>query len=388
MAHRLAFGLAALVLLASHPSSASTLPSDLCPPAHDPCIVTGTRMLGTDEDIDFGDRTLLFERVKMYWTGNLTLRARRIELSLGDKIIERATTPTSAGMLTLMCDSADIRGDILNVGSGVLMEDFDGVANAVNPGSTFTGKIQVKDDQQSFIGINSFGPITFGAKVKTKAKGPTPYPAQFVVVSTVGDVTVTDKAQIKLRRAVADPATELVWLEAPSGTLTVDGLVDARATAGAWAFDFEADGDVGFGPKSKVIATGKNGHAQVGINSQSGSVALHGRVLASSNAQITDPNGIGVCAAGDITVDAAAQLVEKSGSGGVLVLGAGGQVTVGTAVKGAKVQLNKDSGDVEICGDGGVTIAAASSLVPAPAALGSGCLSATSPTQFDLDCNH
>ncbi len=154
---------------------------------------------------------------------------------------------------------------------------------------------------------------------------------------------------------------------------------------------FEANNIVLFGPSSIVNGTGKHSGAAIGINSQGGKVVLQGQILASVSKITADGPGagVGICASSDIIIDGGAKITTSDGSSqGSIIIGAGGKVQVGTALKGAKLFAKKD-GDIEICSRGGNSIATKSVIKPDPNALGStdDCLSPSSPVYFYLDCN-
>jgi hypothetical protein len=250
--------------------------------------------------------------------------------------------------------------------------------------------VKAQGDEVGVIAVdftNTPGDITVSGKIQVKSKLGTP-PGEFRLISNHGDITLTEKAKIKVRGAMADPFSEYFYFLAGSGTLTVDGLVDARVATGAYGFNFEADQDVRFGPRSKLVAKARGTGAEVAINSQSADVTLQGKILASAR-PVDFGNGprVRVCAGDDILVDAKS-IIDASTGGfdGSIVLGAFDVARVGTVDVGAKL-LAKTDGDIEVCGGTSGSISSSSTVVPDPEAVGSGvCLSPTSQVIFLLDC--
>jgi hypothetical protein len=232
------------------------------------------------------------------------------------------------------------------------------------------------------------GDITVSGTIQAKSKLGTP-PGEFRLLSTFGNVTLTETAKVKVKGVTANPFSEFFYFEADSGALTVNGLVDARAKTGAYALNFEANQDVVFGPRSKVVAKAATTGAEIAINSQGADVTLQGKVLAAARA-VTSGDGprVHVCAGDDILVDQKAVIDASSGGfDGSIILGAFDVARVGTVSVGAKL-LAKTDGDIEVCGGTSGSISASSTVVPDPEAVGTGvCLSPTSQVIFFLDCN-
>jgi hypothetical protein len=370
--------LAALLWLAPAPAGATDA-DDLCDSLDDPCVVSTTVSVDAGSVLDFDTRTLsLAPSGRIIWRSNLTITAGDCDFAPGSKIVEDKATSPGTGFLSLNCDQSTLAGAITTVGAGVLVEG-DGP-------HVLSGKIQAKGDQVGVIAVDVYGlpgHITVSGQIKAKAKlGPPP--GEFRLVTNFGDVLVAATAKIKLQGLTADPFNEIVWLEAGSGSLTVDGKIDARAKTGAYAFNLEADQATTFGPKAQIKANAKETGAEIAINSQSASVTLRGKINAKvSNA--SDGARVHVCAADDITVDAAKIDASDKGFDSSIILGAGDRVRL---INKPKLTAKTD-GDIELCGNTtGVTGVGTAKIVPDPEAVGKNiCLSPNSQVIFFLDCN-
>lgn len=374
----------ALLVLSTPPAQATTA-DDLCAATDDPCVVSKTITVDPSATLDFGARTLsIVKRGVLKWSTNLTLTAGNCDFKAKSKIVEVATSP-GTGFLWMNCGSSTLAGKITTVGSGVLVE---------GPGPhVLSGTIYAQGPQVGVIAIDDMGAgppggITVTGTIFAKSTTGTP-PGEFRLWSDFGNILITKGARITAKGATADPFDNFFLVEAGSGALTLLGHISAGATVGGYEMHFEANEDVLFGPSSIVNGTGKHTGAVIGINSQLGRVALQGQILASVSKLTGQGAGVGICASSDIIIDGGAQITTSDGSSqGSIIIGAGGKVQVGTALKGARL-LAKNDGDIEICSGGGNSIATKSVIKPDPNALGSigECLSPSSPVHFDLDCN-
>jgi hypothetical protein len=367
-----------IVALRAH----ATVADDLCPSADDPCVVSGAVAIDAGSTIELGARTLqLATGAKVSWTGDLTVNAEGCDFRLGSALAESAAT-TGDHFLNLNCTTSALAGIVATLGAGVIV---------TGPGPhVLSGAIQARGDQVGVIAIDSYAPpghITVSGKIQAKSKTGTP-PGEFRLWSNFGDILVTDTAKIQVKGATADPFTEFFFFEADSGSLTVNGSVDARAKSGAYAFNFEANQAVRFGPRSKVNAKAKGTGAEMAINSQVADVTLQGSIKAPAKA-VSGGHGarVHVCAGHDILVDGKASIDASSGFDGSIILGAFNQARVGAGGVGAKL-VSKTDGDIEVCGGTSGSISSASKVVPDAEAVGSGvCLSPESQVIFLLDCS-
>jgi hypothetical protein len=298
----------------------------------------------------------------------------------GGQLVEDPMSP-GTGFLELLCAASTLAGKVITAGASILLEG-DGP-------HVISGTVQARGSAVGVFAIDAYGlpgDITVSGKIQTLSRSGRA-PGEFRLLSTFGDILITGTAKIKSAGAVADPSSELFFFEAASGSLTIDGTVEARATVGAYAVNLEANRDVAIGSKAKVKAGARGTGAAVGINSQLGNVTLRGRVLARARTVTGDAPRVGICASGDILVDGRAKIdTSATGANGSIVLGAGGAAQVGTAATGASL-LSREDGNIEVCGDGGATITPRSRVIPAPEAVGSGvCLSPSSGISFHLDC--
>jgi hypothetical protein len=373
----------ATLLLA--PAARATVADDLCNPLDDPCIVSTQVTVDPGSTLDFGGRTFrIAVGASLTWSDDLTIDAGACDFEPGSKLVEDKHSP-GTGFLRLNCDSSTLAGDVGTNGAGVLVEG-DGP-------HLLSGKLKAKGDQVGVIAIDSYGlpgDITVTGKMQAKSTVGTP-PGEFRLESNFGDIAIGEKARIKMRGVTADPFTEFFIVVAGTGSLTIDGKVDGRAKTGAYAWNLEANGDVVFGPKSKILAKGKETGPEIAINSQGGSVTLRGKILAkASNAGSSDGSKVGICAGNDILVDAKASIdTSTSGSGdGSIILGAFDVARVGTVSVGAKL-LSKTDGDIEVCGGTSGSISNSSKVIPDPEAVGTtgDCLSPESGLIFELDCS-
>ena len=364
----------------------ATVADDLCPPATDPCEVSSAVSIDPGSTLDFTGRTLrLLPGAKVEWSGDVTIIAAACDFQASTSVREGSVTPGSH-FLNLDCDASTLAGSIKTLGAGIIVD---------GPGPhVLSGKIQAKGDQVGVIAVDSSGlpgDITLTGSIQAQAKAGTP-PGEFRLWSTFGNVVVGEKAKVKLQGTERDLTGQYLFLEADSGTLTMDGSIDARiknAVDGAYHLNFEAQGNVVFGPKSKVSSAAVGYGSTVAINSQGGSVTLRGKITAKAKAVDGSHGGrVHVCAADDILVDGKASIDTSSGGfAGSIVLGAGDVARVGTVSIGAKL-TSKTDGDIEVCGGTSGSISQSSKVVPDAESVGSGiCLSPTSQVPFFLDCN-
>jgi hypothetical protein len=137
-------------------------------------------------------------------------------------------------------------------------------------------------------------------------------------------------------------------------------------------------------PKAKIMCKGKGTGAEVGFNSQSGSVSIFGKVQIPAKDPSDGPK-IRVCAADDATIQEKAFLdASDKSSDGSVIIGAGDMARVRP---GAKI-FAKHDGDIEVCG-GTIASVSGATVDPPPEAVGTtgSCLSASSQFNFFLDCN-
>lgn len=374
--------LASVYLALTASIAGATTADDLCAPIDDPCVVTGAVTVEAGSTLDFGARTFrVADGAMVVWSADTTVIAAACDFQPKSKVAESRTS-TGAGYLSLDCGAATLAGRLATVGSGVIVEG-DGP-------HVVSGQIQAVGDQVNVIAIDSFGmpgDITVTGKYKVKAKLGTP-PGEFRMWTTFGDIVIAETAKLKVQGAHADPFSEFFFLQADSGSLTIDGQIDVKQKLGAYAVSFEADGDVTFGPKSKVKGKAKETGAEVAINSQSGSVVVRGKIQVPMSGTVSDGAKINICAAGDILVKDKALLDSSSGNDGQVILGAGGLARVGElGGVGAKV-LSKTDGDIEVCGGTAGEITSRSVVIPEADATGmtGECLSPGSGVIFILDC--
>ncbi len=357
----------------------ATVADDLCDPLDDPCVIAGSVTLDPGSLLTFGGRAVrLAPDAKVSFSGGLAIHAASCEFLRGSTLAEG--TPSDE-LLILGCATSTLDGRISLQGATLLL-------SGAGP-HVLSGQIKVAAAQAGTIGIDSVaapGHVTISGKIDVKSKGS--LPGEFRVLTNFGNIAVTEKARIKLRAATADPSSEFFFLEAPSGSVTVDGLIDVRAKLGAAALNVEGDQAVVFGPKSKVIARATGTGARIAINSQSASVTLRGKIQAPSKA-LTGGEGsrVRVCAGDDVLVAGRSSIDASTGDHhGSIIIGAFDRATVGEATAGARL-LARTEGDIEVCGGTSGLIRSSSTVIPAPFAVGSGvCLSPTSGVLFSLDC--
>jgi hypothetical protein len=250
-----------------------------------------------------------------------------------------------------------------------------------------SGTIQAKGDQVGVIAIDAIGgDITISGKIKAQSKSGTP-PDEFRLISNFGNVLIEESAKIQLKGATADPFGQFFVVEAGTGTLTVNGTIDARAKLGAYAFNLESNGALVFGPKSKIVASAKGTGPEMAINSQLATATLRGQIAAKTSA--VDPgNGprVRVCAGTDLSIAATAKIDASAGFEGSIILGA----VDNALVQGGAKLSSKKQGDIEVCGGTSGAISSHAKVVPEADAVGTyndaGCLSPESQVIFDLDC--
>jgi hypothetical protein len=372
-------------LLAASPAAA-TVADDLCAPTDDPCVVSGSVAIDAGSTLDFGTRTLeLAAGAKVSWSGALTITAGSCDFRTGSTLAE-ATTTAGLHYLGLQCGTSALAGAITTRGAGILVEG-DGP-------HTMSGKIKAQGDEVGVIAWDSYGvpgDVTIAGSIQATSKVGPP-PGEFRIATNFGSIVVTEVAKIKVKGAMADPFSEFFYFLASSGSLTLDGRIDARAKTGAYSFNFEANEDVVFGPKSQLTAKGKTKGPEVAINSQLAGVTLRGKIKAGVSAPLQGGQGdaiVHVCAGDDILVDGKASIDASSGGfESSIVMGAFDIVQVGTAALGAKL-LAKTDGDIELCGGTTAFVTGSSTVVPDAESVGhiGDCLSPESQVIFLLDCN-
>jgi hypothetical protein len=368
------------LLLYSVPARA-TDPNDLCAPTDDPCEISSKVTVDPDSTLNFGSRTLsILADGSLTWSEDLTIDAGNCDFAPKSKVVE-AKGSSGTGFLILNCGQSSLAGKVTTVGAGILIEG-DGP-------HLMSGSITAKGDQVGVIAYDSYQPpghITVSGKIIVKSKLGTP-PGEFRMVTNWGDILITSKAKIKVAGQTADPFSEYFWFETGSGTLTINGKIDARAKDGAYAFNLEADQDVVFGPGSRIKANATGKGPEMAINSQSATVRLQGKIQAKVKNK-TEEAKVSICASDDIYVEDRASIdTSDDGFGGSIIIGAGNYVEIGSGDKGAKL-LSKSDGDIEICGNtSDVWIRSSSKIIPEPEAVGIWeCLSPWSEVIFMLDC--
>jgi hypothetical protein len=362
----------------------ATVADDLCAPLDDPCVVTGKVIVDPTSTLDFGSRAFeIAPSASLTWSDDLTVMAASCTVAAGAKLVEAKTSP-GTGFLDLLCTTTSLAGKITTVGAGVIVEG-DGPHEV-------SGKLQAKGDQVGVIAIDSYsapGDITITGKIQAKSKVGTP-PGEFRLWSNFGDITIGEKAKIQLRGVTADPFTEFLLVVAGTGTLTIEGQIDARAKVGGYAWNLEANSDVLFGLKSKITAKAKEVGSEIAINSQVATVRLQGKISAKvSNPTFGDGGRVHVCAGDDILVGGKASIDTSSGSNGSIIMGAFDTAIVGVLpVFGTLKLFSKDNGDIEVCGGTlGQIISSRTKVVPPAEAVGTDeCLSPESQVIFELDC--
>ena len=363
----------------------ATVVDDLCGPADDPCVVSGAVAIDPGSTIDLGGRALqLAPGAVVSWTGTVTiLDASDCDFQPKSKLIESAPS-LGTTLLWLYCNKATLAGSIATRGAGVLVE-----GSAMSDGPyVVSGSLKAQGDEIPSIAIDAIGgDITVTGKMQAKSKL-TGSPSEFRLRSNFGNITIAEGAKIQLKGVTADPFTEFLWIEAGTGTLTIDGSIDARAKTGAYAINLEANGAVSFGPKSSVKANAKVTGPEIAINSQGSSVTLRGKIQAkTSKVSFGDGPRLRVCAGDDATVEGTAKLDASAGFDGSIIIGAWDTARVQA---GAKV-TSKTDGDIELCGGTSGSISPSASVVPDPEAVGTWndafCLSPESQVIFMLDCN-
>lgn len=380
MPGRIALVLVALTFTAT--AARATVIDDLCA-ATDPCVVAGTRTIDPNTTLDLAGRDLtLAVGAKVSWTGDLTvLNADHCDFQERSKLSE-ATTTAGTHFLELDCRSATLAGTITTLGAGILVEgDFGGGGDGPY---LLSGTIRAKGDEVGVIAIDSYGSpgdITIAGKIQVRSKIGTP-PGEFRLITNFGNISIPGKIQVK--GAIADPFSEHMIIEAGTGTLTVDGTIDARMASGAYSFNLESNAALVFGPKSKIKATAKMKGAEMAINSQVSTVTLRGKIQANAR-DVTGGDGpkVRVCAGDDIFVEDRSSIEASAGFDGSIIIGA---FDVARVQAGARL-LSKTDGDIEVCGNTSGSISPDAMVVPDPEAVGSGvCLSPESQVIFDLDC--
>jgi hypothetical protein len=363
-------------------SAWATVADDLCAPAADPCVVAGDVTVDPGSTLDFGSRTLqLAAGAVASWTGDLHVIASQCDFQEGSALRESVAGPTFS-YLNLDCGVANLAGAIVTKGSGVIVTG-DGP-------HVLSGSITAKGDQVGVIAVDSYGTpgdITVSGKINAQSRTGTP-PGEFRLNTSFGNITVTEDAKIVARGATADPFSEFFSFIAGSGTLTVDGSIDARAKNGAYAFNFEANQAVTFGPRSQIKATARTRGAEMAINSQLATVTLRGKIKAAAkNAPNPDGPKVHVCAGNDIVMEEKAKIDASDGSQGSVILGA---YDIARVQAGATI-FSKADGDIEVCGGTSGSISSDARVFPGPEAVGTWdtayCLSPESQVIFELDCN-
>ncbi|MBI3785733.1 MAG: hypothetical protein HY270_20260 [Deltaproteobacteria bacterium] len=383
---RIGIGAATLTLLLSFCAlrrAHATVADDLCAPTDDPCVIATKVTVDPSSTLDFGTRALrILKSGVLTWSTSLTLTAGNCDFQPQSKVAEAKTSP-GTDFLWMNCSSSTLAGTIRTVGGGVLVE---------GPGPhLLSGVIRAVGDNVGVIAVDSAGlpgGITVSGKIVAKANKGTP-PGEFRLISNFGDVLITDTARISATGVTTEP-NSLLWFEAGSGKLTIQGRVTAKASSGAYDLNLEGNGDVVLGPKSRISAPAKKVGAGIGINSQGGRVGLQGSIVAPVR-QVQSGSGarVRVCASSDILIDGGAKIDASDGnSNGSIIVNGGGTTSVGTNLQGAKV-LAKTDGDIEICGATLPVVSTKSTIKPPPQELGTNeCLSANSQFIFFLDCNH
>jgi hypothetical protein len=375
-----------LAVLCAAPSVGATTADDLCSSLDDPCVVGGVVTADADSTLDFGSRTLqLAAGAKMLWSGNLSIQAGNCDFRAASALGEATSTP-GLHYLNLLCGVSTLAGAITTRGAGILVEG-DGP-------HVISGKIKAVGDEVGVIAWDSYGApghVTISGQIQATSRLAPP-PGEFRVSTNFGDILVTDLARIKVKGRSAYPFEDFFYFVADSGTLTMNGHIDARAKDGAYAFNFESNQAVLFGPGSQLVAKAKTKGPEIAINSQVGSVTLQGKIKAGVSAALQGGQGdaiVHVCAGDDILVDGKASIDASSGGfESSIVMGAFDRVQVGTAALGAKL-FAKTDGDIELCGGTTAFVTSSSTVVPDPEAVGQtgDCLSPESQVIFLLDCN-
>jgi hypothetical protein len=377
----LAAGLVLCVPLASH----ATVADDICGPMVDPCVVTTKITVDPSSQLDFGTRTFrIAAGGGLTWSEDLEIIAGACEVEAGAALAESSQS-SGIGFLELTCTSTTLAGKVSTVGAGILVEG-DGP-------HLVSGKVKAKGDNVGVIAIDSYGlpgDITITGKIQAKSKlGPPP--GEFRLETNFGDIMIGEKAKIQAKGVTADPFSEFFIVVAHSGTLTIQGQIQAGAKLGAYGWNLEADQDVLFDLKSKIKAGAKETGSEIAINSQSGTVRLRGQIQAkTSDADLGDGSKVHVCAGNDVIVTGKGSIDTSSGFLGSIIIGAGDQAIVGELpVFGSVKLISKDEGDIEVCGGfQGIIFSSRSTVIPDPEAVGTtgDCLSPTSQVFFELDC--
>ncbi len=373
-------------VIAAAASARATVADDLCAPTDDPCVLSGAVTIDPGSTIDLTGRGLqLAPTAKVSWTGTVTVtNAAHCDFQAGSTLTEKTATGGNP-LLWLYCTQATLAGTIKTLGAGILVE-----------GSGFTdgpyvvsGKIKAKGDQVGVIAIDAIGgDITVTGKIQAKSKVGTP-PGEFRLMSNFGNIVVALGAKIQMKGATADPFTEFFIVEAGTGTLTIDGAIDAGAKTGAYAFNLEANDAVSFGAKSKIKAKAHGKGPEMAINSQVSTVTLRGKIQAKTkDPSFGDGPKVRVCAGNDIVMESGSSIDASTGGfDGSIIIGAFDSAHVSA---GAKL-FSKTDGDIEVCGGTSGFISSDAKVVPYPEAVGAEndafCLSPTSQVIFDLDCN-
>lgn len=363
----------------------ATVADDLCGPLDDPCVVTEKETIDPGSTLDFGARAFqLADGASLTWADDLTVLAGACTLAPKAKLVESRSLSSGAGFLRLTCGTTDIAGKIISVGGGVLIEG-DGP-------HTVSGKVLATGDQVGVIAIDSYGlpgHITVTGKMQARSKVGTP-PGEFRLETNFGNIAIGEKAKIKMKGAVADPFTEYFIVIAHSGSLTVEGQLDAGAKVGGYGWNLEADQNVSFGLKSKIKAKAAETGSEIAINSQSATVDMRGKVLAAVK-NASQEARVHVCASDDVLMGGKAGIDVRGDVGGSIIVGAGDRASVGELpIFGTLKLLATVDGDIEVCGGTlGIIWSNGTKVDPEPVAEGltGECLSPSSQVIFFLDCN-
>jgi hypothetical protein len=284
--------------------------------------VSGEQILGDDDFVDVGDRSLTFDgsaRISATGTlrivaGDLTLAAgsrfdvEGLELAVGDPALGTGDC-TLAGFLRargsgeivrIRCQGAAVvSGKLLAQGPHVLFEPTLGQerGGSVDLSGTVLVKGTKDAPRSGVFGIEVDGDVRISGKIVTTGSGPTGRPGGVEIVSQSGNVRVEGKIVAPGKQCGGTLDRCYVAIAALGGTVVLPekAKIKAKASAGESEVVLESDGDLVLERRSQIDARGKAEGGHIGLFSFVGRVQISGQLLA-SNLSGGGGGEIGVCA--------------------------------------------------------------------------------------------
>ncbi|HSP96947.1 MAG TPA: dockerin type I domain-containing protein [Candidatus Dormibacteraeota bacterium] len=278
----------------------ATIADDLCAPAADPCVVTGTKNVDPGSIIDVGSRQLRVLGTLDLTSGSMTLRAGEVRVESGGKLLGGGTPHLPGGTIMVTATSVTVAGhaDVSGAPGGTLTITSTGpitIGGVLSASSDTTadsgGAVNLEGSDVILTGIVDVhgGPDEFGGDVKVRAGGDLSVGG--TITATGGDGGSADLGSVG---AMSIGANALVNA---NGTRTAGSGGDISLTASG---ELTVDGD--------ITANGRTGTVDDG-GGDGGSISLSGSVVRAERAA----NRIAAVAGGPDGVGGEIELTSDSG---------------------------------------------------------------------------